>query len=256
LSGPAAALPEYVASPDWQCIDFISDLHLSADTPRTVEAWASHLLRTPAGAVFMLGDVFEAWVGDDACASGFERNAVDALRRASAARSLTFMAGNRDFLLGAAALRQGGVAQLADPTVLVAFGRRVLLTHGDALCLADTDYQRFRAEIRSAAWQERFLALPLVERRRIAKSLRDASENRKRALSPDDWADIDSDAAARWMEAASAGVLVHGHTHRPSSGAFAPGCVRHVLSDWDLDTAARAEVLRYSAAGFERVPPA
>lgn len=252
------ALPrfeEFAADPHWQCIDFISDLHLASDTPRTFEAWSHYLLHTPADAVFMLGDLFEVWVGDDARESGFERDAVSVLRRASAGRMLAFMVGNRDFLVGDATLRDARVIGLSDPTVLLAFGQRVLLTHGDALCLADVEYQRFRTEVRSIAWRSRFLGLPLAERRRMARSLRDASEARKRETPAHDWADIDVATAVQWLCAASAPTLIHGHTHRPGSEELAPGYRRHVLSDWDLEHGARAEVLRFAASGLLRVAP-
>jgi len=249
---------EFHAPEHWRAIDFISDLHLSAATPRTFDAWAAHLLATPADAVFMLGDVFELWVGDDARASGFEQRGAQVLREASAQRSLAFMAGNRDFLVGHEMLDECGVLALVDPTVLVAFGQRVLLSHGDALCLADTDYQRFRAEVRSDAFRTAFLAKPLAERRVIAQAMRDASEQRKQPVAVADWADVDAAAAVQWLRQANADTLIHGHTHRPRSEPLAPGFTRHVLSDWDLEEharAPRAEVLRWTAQGLERRTP-
>jgi UDP-2,3-diacylglucosamine hydrolase len=143
--------------------------------------------------------------------------------------------------------------------VLAAFGRRLLLTHGDALCLSDTDYQRFRAEVRSGAWREDFLARPLGEREAVARHLRDASEQRKREAAQGHWHDVDVPAALHWLRAAGAEALIHGHTHRPQSAPLGPGPMRHVLSDWDLDDApppGRAEVLRLSARGLERLPAA
>ena len=258
----APALPTFweLSSPaPWSAIDFISDLHLAEDTPRTFEAWAEHLANTPADAVFMLGDLFEVWVGDDARHAGFEARCAAVLADAASRRSLAFMAGNRDFLVGAALLKDCGVMALPDPSVLLAFGRRVLLSHGDALCLADTGYQQFRAEVRSPRWQADFLARPLAERRKLARALRDASEQRKRQhLSPLDWGDIDTAAAVGWMHEAGTPTLVHGHTHQPGTEPLAPGYVRHVLTDWDLEATSarpRAEVLRLSARGLERVPP-
>jgi UDP-2,3-diacylglucosamine hydrolase len=246
---------EFCAPEHWRAIDFVSDLHLSAATPRTFDAWAAHLLATPADAVFMLGDVFEVWVGDDARASGFERRGAQVLCEASARRTLAFMAGNRDFLVGRDMLDECGVLALADPTVLVAFGQRVLLSHGDELCLADTDYQRFRAEVRSDAFRSAFFAKPLAERRAIAQAMRDASEQRKQPAAMAEWVDVDAAAAVQWLRQANANTLIHGHTHRPRSEPLAPGFMRHVLSDWDLEEQARApraEVLRWTAQGFER----
>jgi UDP-2,3-diacylglucosamine hydrolase len=239
----------------WRAIDFISDLHLDEAHPRTFEAWRRHLMGTEADAVFLLGDIFEAWVGDDARHQGFERECAEVLREATRHRAVTFMAGNRDFLVGEALLADTGVQGLQDPTLLRAFGHAVLLTHGDALCLSDTAYQRFRAMVRNPAWQQAMLARPLAERQVIARQMREASETGNVGRSPADWADVDAEAAVAWLRAAGTTVMVHGHTHRPGSDTLAPGFVRHVLSDWDLDTASpRAEVLRLSAAGFERLP--
>lgn len=254
------ATPEiqrFDAPSHWRAIDFISDLHLDASHPKTFEAWRRALLDTAADAVFLLGDVFEAWVGDDArFDDGFERQAAQVLRDAAARRTVAFMAGNRDFLLGDALLSECDVMRLSDPTLLAAWGQAVLLTHGDALCLADTDYLRFRAMVRSPAWQQAFLARSLVERRAVARQLRDASEANKATQSPADWADVDASAAVAWLQAAGARQLVHGHTHQPGSSTLAPGYERHVLSDWDLEASRpRAEVLRLTRAGFARLSP-
>jgi UDP-2,3-diacylglucosamine hydrolase len=149
------------------------------------------------------------------------------------------------------------VQSLADPTVWVAFGARWLLSHGDALCLGDTDYQQFRARVRSPQWQHDFLAQPLALRREQAAAMRVQSEARKRRQAPADWVDIDKPMATQWMRAAGAPTLIHGHTHRPAREVLAPGCVREVLSDWDLDGHGppRAEVLRLSRTGLARIPP-
>lgn len=255
----ASALPpfwEYAAPPAWKSIDFISDLHLAENTPGTFSAWAEYMAKTPADAVFILGDLFEAWVGDDSRVSGFERQCVEVLAGAARERTLAFMVGNRDFLVGAAMLDECGVMALPDPTVLAAFGQQLMLSHGDALCLADVDYQKFRAEVRREAWRERFLAMPLATRREIARQVRHASEARKHDTPMHEWADVDAREAARWMHAAATPVLIHGHTHRPGSNELAPGFTRHVLSDWDLEPpSARAQVLRLTASGVERVAP-
>ena len=253
------AIAEFVAPAGWTRIDFISDLHLAVDMPRTFAAWAAWLRATPADAVFILGDLFDAWVGDDARHEGFEAECSAVLAGAARRLSLAFMVGNRDFLAGSAWADACGLTLLADPTLLVAFGQRVLLTHGDALCLADTEYQRFRAQVRSPAWQAMVLALPLAERRRRAAQMRHASEQRHAMGGlAGDAADIDFAAAAAWMRHAGAPVLIHGHTHRPASGAIGAGLMRHVLSDWDCDVpnpaASRAQVLRLTRDGIERLP--
>lgn len=247
---------EVVAPPDWRCIDFISDLHLADTTPRAFTLWRDYLLGTRAEAVFVLGDLFDAWVGDDARHTGFEAEAAAVLKQAAALRHIAFMVGNRDFLLGDAMLADCGVASLADPTVLVAFGERVLLTHGDAWCIDDVDYQRFRAQVRDPAWQAQVLSRPLVERRVLAHSLRSESE-RNAATHDGPWADVDRDTAVQFMRRARVPTLVHGHTHRPGTEPLAQGAVRHVLSDWEVDHAAppRAEVLRWQPSGWSRIEP-
>jgi UDP-2,3-diacylglucosamine hydrolase len=248
---------EMHAPESWRSIDFISDLHLSSDTPRTFDAWASHLRHTPADAVFILGDLFDAWIGDDSRATGFEARCVDVLADTAAARTVAFMAGNRDFLVGGEMLKACGMLALPDPAVMIAFGERLLLSHGDALCTSDVEYQRFRVQVRGAQWQAEFLARPLAERRAIARELRAQSQRRKASQPAGEWFDVDSAAAVRWMHESATPTLVHGHTHRPGSEALAPGFTRQVLSDWDLDDAQvpRAQVLRWRRSGLTRVAP-
>lgn len=262
------ALPDDLAvieaPADWHTIDFISDLHLAEDTPRGLAAWERYLQGARADAIFILGDLFEAWSGDDARHAGFEARCAAILAEAAQQRVMAFMCGNRDFLLGHAMLDACGVMPLADPSVLAAFGERVLLTHGDVLCLADLDYQAFRRQVRSPEWQQQFLAQPLAERRAQAQAMRRISAERKATQQPADWVDVDRTAALDWMCGARCSVMIHGHTHQPASEALAPGFVRHVLSDWELDQGGpggssqgeRAEVLRWQPGGFERLTPA
>jgi UDP-2,3-diacylglucosamine hydrolase len=247
---------EVEAPSSWGTIDFISDLHLWARGPRTFEAWSAYLHATPADAVFILGDLFEVWVGDDVRRQPFEAACFDVMKAAASSRYVAAMHGNRDFLLGAEALAEVGVTLLHDPTVLTAFGRRTLLTHGDELCLADVDYQRYRVTVRNPAFQAQFLARPLDERLAFVRKLRDDSDARKRAQpAVEDWVDLDLPSLLDWMTRASTPDVVHGHTHQPADETLAPGHIRRVLSDWDLDTAKipRAEVLRLTAGGFERL---
>jgi len=251
---PAAAT-EIVAPPDWRTIDFLSDLHLTESTPRTVAAWADYMRRSAADAIFILGDLFEAWIGDDARHAGFEARCTEVLAEAATRRPVHFMVGNRDFLVGDEMLASCGLRGLADPTVVEAFGTRVLLAHGDALCLGDTDYLAFRNVVRDAEWQRAFLARPLDERRAAARTMRAESERHKAAQTT--WHDVDRLAAVTLMDAARAGTLVHGHTHRPGDERWSAAHQRRVLGDWDLDDegAPRAAVLRWQAAGFMRLAP-
>ncbi|MBH1986934.1 MAG: UDP-2,3-diacylglucosamine diphosphatase [Burkholderiales bacterium] len=241
------------APPSWRCIDFISDLHLHEGLPRTTATLAQHLAHTPADAVFILGDLFEAWVGDDMRQEPHESHCLDILRRAASQRWLGIMVGNRDFLLGETFLKDCGAHRLPDPTVLSAFGERALLMHGDELCLADTAYLKFRNQVRQTPWQQAFLASPLSARLAQARQMRAASQAHQHQHTEALDADVDEATAALWMSASDCHILIHGHTHRPASQPFGQG-VRHVLSDWDMDHGApRAEVLRWQASGLSRI---
>ena len=244
-----------MAPPEWRSIDFISDLHLAEDKPRGFEAWSIYVRHTSADAVFMLGDLFELWAGDDARHQGFEARCSDVLSEASARCALGFMVGNRDFLVGQSMLDACGVRAVSDPTVLRAFGERVLLSHGDAWCIADIEYQKFRAQVRNPSWQRNFLTLTLEQRRTAARQVRMHSELRSHSQGTSDWIDVDRATALHWMTAAAAPTLIHGHTHRAGTETLAPDMVRHVLSDWDLDhtCASRSEVLRWKSSGFARL---
>jgi UDP-2,3-diacylglucosamine hydrolase len=252
LPSKQAAASTVAAPAAWRTVDFISDLHLQAEDPATVAAFAAYLRQTPADAVFLLGDIFEVWIGDDAAQPGtFEAECATLLRTASLTHALFFMHGNRDFLLGQNYLSSAGVTLLDDPCVLQWKGQNWLLSHGDALCLDDRDYQVFRTEVRSQAWQTTFLAKPLEERRAIARALRQASEARRSTNA--EYADADPRLVADWLDRAEATTLVHGHTHRPADHRLPDGRTRFVLCDWDLAaTLPRAEVLRLGADGAAR----
>ena len=245
---------ELVAPSHWRTVDFLSDLHLQASEPDTLAAWHHYLQTTPADALFILGDLFEVWVGDDALddPGSFESQACALLQAASRQRALFFLHGNRDFLIGPGFARHTGATLLHDPTVLVWQGQRLLLSHGDALCLDDVDYQRFRVQARSVQWQEHFLAQPLAQRRAQARGIRAESEARKQSGAV--YADVDGPAAIAWLQAAHATTLVHGHTHRPAEHPLAPDVRRVVLSDWDAAAQPpRADVLRLTPQGLERI---
>ncbi len=238
---------ELHAPSHWQRIDFISDLHLQASEPQTFEAWRQYMGQTAADAVFLLGDLFEVWVGDDVLAdtSSFEAECSRVLRQAAQRMPLYIMHGNRDFLMGDALMQACGATLLPDPTILQLGNTRWLLSHGDALCLDDTEYQVFRTQVRSAEWQRHFLGQPLVGRQAIARGLRSQSEAKKHVETV--YADVDTPAALQWLASADAQHLLHGHTHRPGFHTLDAHHDRTVLSDWDLGaTPPRAEVLRLS----------
>lgn len=249
--------PVMTAPDHWRQIDFISDLHLQATEPATFECWRDFMLTTPADAVFILGDLFEVWVGDDVVDPGsrfqdqhdsFEARCGQVLQQAAQRLAVFFMHGNRDFLLGPIFAKACGMTLLSDPTVLDFAHERWLLTHGDALCLADTDYMRFRALVRSPAWQADFLSQPLALRQNTARALRAQSENLKRSATT--YADLDTRMTCAWLHSAHATTLIHGHTHQPADHELPGGLKRITLSDWDATASPpRAQLLRLT------VPP-
>lgn len=253
---------EFTAPSAWCMVDFISDLHLQAGEPATFDAWQRYMQTTPADAVFILGDLFEVWIGDDAVdaegdASGtrlasFENRCAGVLRDAAESKAVFFMQGNRDFLVGQRLMAACHATLLPDPLVLIFHQRRWLLSHGDALCLADVDYMNFRQLVRNDAWQQTFLAKPLAERQDIARGLRQQSESRK--LSGATYSDLDFTATRDCLQSANASTLIHGHTHQPAEHELGGGLNRVVLSDWDLQAhPPRAEVLRLTAQGLQRI---
>lgn len=235
----------------WQQVDLISDLHLQASEMATFEAWRHFMATTTAQAVLILGDLFEVWVGDDAVAHDpFLQQCAEVLRQTALRMPVAFMPGNRDFLVGPNFLSACGMQALADPTVLQLGQQRILLSHGDALCLDDTAYQVFRQQVRSAVWQREFLAKPLPERLALARGMRQQSQAQKQTDTV--YADADPALSVQWLQAAQATRLVHGHTHRPADHPCGGDklALRQVLSDWSLDHAPlRAQVLRLAIDG-------
>jgi UDP-2,3-diacylglucosamine hydrolase len=244
---------ELVAPPGWLKLDFISDLHLQTSEPATFAAWQRYMQSTAADAVFILGDLFEVWVGDDVLQEdGFEHQCAQVIAQTAARVPVFFMHGNRDFLVGTGLMTACNTTLLNDPSVLTFNNQRWLLSHGDALCVDDTAYMAFRQQVRGADWQLAFLAKPLAERLAIARGLRQQSEALKKSGA--DYADVDTQAARQWLAQANAQTLIHGHTHKPANHALGSGLQRVVLSDWDASaTPPRAEVLRLSSAGLQRI---
>lgn len=258
MSDAAPPFAELTAPASWHTVEFISDLHLQPQEPATFTTWQRYLRESSADAIFILGDLFEAWVGDDAPHEGapgndpnFEARCAAVLREAATRRSMFFLHGNRDFLVGPAFVASVGITALDDPTVLCFAGRRWLLSHGDRLCLDDHDYLAFRAQVRTPAWQQAFLARPLAERRETARRLRAGSQAHQREAVTH--ADVNAQAASEWLRQANAETLIHGHTHRPAVHPLPGGRQRVVLSDWDgAALPPRGDLLRLTRDGLAR----
>lgn len=215
---------------------FVSDLHLDSTTPAAIATFLDFIeeeARRSSG-LFILGDLFESWIGDDD-EDPSRRRVCNALRGLTAAGvPCRVQHGNRDFLLGAGFAARTGCELLPDPFTLQAGPRRLVLSHGDALCTLDVAYQRFRGLVRNRAIQRTWLALPLAARRGLANALRRRSHRQTRAK-PADIMDVTPDAVAALLRATGAEVLVHGHTHRPGEHALVVDgrpCTRIVLGDW------------------------
>lgn len=214
----------------------ISDLHLDPARAPHLDA-LERLLRDQSGRaerLYVLGDLFEAWIGDDDD-SDFNRRAIAAFRAfADAGGDLFFMHGNRDFLLGDGFAERTGGTLLPEGTVAELYSTRVLLMHGDSLCTGDTAYQQFRAMARNPEWQKMMLAKPLEERRALAQGMRMQSQSNN-ANKAENIMDVTPEEVARVMEEAGVKHLIHGHTHRPAVHdvplANGPG-KRWVLGDW------------------------
>jgi len=232
---------------------FVSDLHLSRERPAAVDAFV-RLLRGPAreaAALYMLGDLFEYWLGDDD-PDAFNAGVLDEIGALSRSGVATFfMHGNRDFLLGRRAARRAGMTLLQDPARLTLFGVPTLLMHGDTLCTDDVAYQRFRARVRRPAGIQVFLLLPLALRRRIGRALRGKSEAAKHEK-PMAIMDVNAGAVDEALRTHGYPRLIHGHTHRPGRHRHeleGQICERIVLADWYN----RGTYLRVDAGGAEAV---
>jgi UDP-2,3-diacylglucosamine hydrolase len=218
----------------------LSDLHLSPARPRAVAAFEA-FVRGPArsaAAVYVLGDLFDWWIGDDQLRGTFARNVAASLRSIRDAGIPVYVArGNRDFLLGERFAAASGAALLGEETVLDLGGVRTLLTHGDELCTDDIAYQRYRARTRSPAWQAAILRKPYWVRRAIAGYLRLRSR-RANAQKPESIMDVNPRAVADAFRRHGVARLVHGHTHRPAAHAHVVDGEpreRHVLAAWHGD---------------------
>jgi UDP-2,3-diacylglucosamine hydrolase len=215
---------------------FISDLHIDESRPAITEQFLSFLAAEArdAEALYILGDLFESWVGDDA-ADAAQSAAIKGLHSLTSQGVPCFvMHGNRDFLLAAQFCRMSGAELLPDPLIVTLYGEPVLVTHGDALCTDDRAYQRLRATVRDADWQRQFLALSIASRRALAGAARVGSQAHTAAV---EYAitDVNADSVAMALRGARTATLLHGHTHRPAIHPLQVDgrpCTRIVLGDW------------------------
>ena len=217
---------------------FVSDLHLCSERPRITRLFERFIADTApkAESLYILGDLFEYWIGDDQL--DVDPLARDVARQlmglASHGTKIFFMHGNRDFLLGERFALEARLEILTDPTLIHISDRPVLLLHGDTLCTDDAAYQSFRRQVRSASWQETILARPRTERMTLAQSIRSRSDMEK-SLKPEAIMDVNATAVAEAFREYQYPVMVHGHTHRPARHErLIDGhtCMRWVLQDW------------------------
>lgn len=215
---------------------FISDLHLHESRPLITRAFF-HFLHTQAShaeALYILGDFFDAWVGDDDDADLPREVARKLFALKQQGTAIYFQHGNRDFLLGENYAGKAGMVLLPDSCVIDLYGTPTLLLHGDTLCTADQDYQQFRQMVRSNQWQQQILAQPLTARRALAAQLRAKSQSMN-SLKAEDIMDVTPAEVITQMEQANVTRLIHGHTHRPAHHTLAINgkpAERIVLGDW------------------------
>jgi UDP-2,3-diacylglucosamine hydrolase len=233
---------------------FISDLHLEADRPEIGEQFLDFLDEEAADAeaLYILGDFFEYWVGDDD-PDPYYASIKQSLRAfTDSGVPVYFMHGNRDFMIGEEFADEAGVTILPDPCPIELYGKSVLLSHGDAMCTDDVEYQKIRAMTRNPEWQAMMLAKPLEERLAIAKQARAQSQERNKTLS-ESIMDVNPDAVKQTLSDHGVEILLHGHTHRPGihgveiDDRFAK---RIVLGDWYE----QGSVVRWDEDGLELSP--
>ena len=236
---------------------FISDLHLSHGHPQSTELFLRFAadIAPKAEALYILGDLFEYWAGDDDLSDPFHQRITNTLRKLNAQGTRIYiMHGNRDLLMSKELCAACHAILLDDPTLLELYGTSTLLSHGDALCTDDVEYQRFRDLVRSRDWQSQFLAQPLAQRKAQIEQLRMQSENEKQ-LKATSIMDVNTGAVNELLRQHGYPRLIHGHTHRPAKHLHqldGHNCERWVLGDWDN----RANALRCDSSGisWEAIP--
>ena len=215
---------------------FISDLHLSAERPEITSLFIQFLNNEArqAETLYILGDLFEAWLGDDMVLPEYAE-AIAAMKALSDSGVPVFiMHGNRDFLLGEKFTEMSGTSLLDDPTTIDLYGTPTLLLHGDTLCTDDVEYQKFRAMVRNPAWQQQMLALSPEERLKLAREYREMSQA-ETGNKAEDIMDVNQQALEQVMKEKDVYHMIHGHTHRPAIHEFyidSQAAQRIVLGDW------------------------
>ncbi|MDP2247505.1 MAG: UDP-2,3-diacylglucosamine diphosphatase [Nitrosomonadales bacterium] len=235
---------------------FISDLHLCESRPAITQQFISFLDNNvrQADALYILGDLFEYWAGDDDLEDAHHQSVIQALKRLSKHNvACYFIHGNRDFLLNQAFAEAAGLQLLNDPTLLSLYGHRVLLSHGDALCTDDVAYQDFRAQVREPAWQQQFLSQPLSARKAQIEALRMRSEQEKSNKS-ESIMDVNDEAVAALLRAQDyPEIFIHGHTHRPAMHPLEID--QHRIQRWVLgDWYEQGSCLRLDSSGCKALP--
>jgi UDP-2,3-diacylglucosamine hydrolase len=231
---------------------FISDLHLSTQHPGSAQLFLRFMqnVAPSANALYILGDLFEYWAGDDDLDDPFHTQVAQALKiLTSGGTRLFIMHGNRDFLISDKFAAACGATLLPDPVLLDLYGIPTLISHGDMLCTDDIDYQAYRKQVHEPAWQQQFLALPLTQRKNFIAQLRMRSENEKIHKSSEIM-DVSGTAVAELLSSHGyPRFLIHGHTHRPGHSLHhldGHTCERWVLGDWNNN----ANALRCNSAGL------
>ncbi len=231
---------------------FISDLHLAADHPHSLAAFQHFIatLASRAEALYILGDLFEYWAGDDDLLDPFHQQIISALRSLSNTQ-VFLMHGNRDLLMGETLAKACGATLLPDPTLITLYGTATLLSHGDALCTGDIEYQHFRSQVQSIDFKQKFLSRSLTERKAYIEQLRQRSTAEKQ-IKNSAIMDVNDEAVARLLRQHQYPCLIHGHTHRPDRHEHQVDgklCERWVLGDWDK----QANALRCDSNGITRI---
>lgn len=218
---------------------FVSDIHLDPQRAHTYQRFVNfiQMVGKEANAIYILGDLFEYWIGDDAVDYLGHRSILETLKSLSNEVKIYIMRGNRDLLIGEEFAREIDGELLADPTVIDIYGKRILLTHGDMLCTDDVEHQKFREIVLTKQWQEPFLSLPIEERNQRALEMRKQSTMGKQAKSAE-MMDVNRDAVIDILTQYNCRYMIHGHVHKPDVYRFhlnGEPAFRYVMGDWDSD---------------------